>query len=190
MKRANQITHRGVSGVQSRFSVLQARILATVMIVLWPTIPSAILVEYSIPNGMIEAVDVGGIPAYRLPIPLAVVSSQLRDARHFEAWLEFTAATTSERTGDISVCASETPFNENLDQVQTRFYKNKLVSNTEADRIRIEIASIVIGALNEGYESVDIIVGQFAIDSPGGVRIWPPGEGGGPWRIVLSVKER
>jgi hypothetical protein len=160
------------------------------MLVLFAATSPAILVEHSIPDGMIEAIEVGGVPAYRIRMPLVVVSSHLWDARHFEAWLEFTAATTSERTGDISVYASETPFNENFDQVQTQFYKNKLVPNTEADRVRIEIASIVTGALNEGYESVDILIGQFAQDSPAGVRVWPPGEGGEPWSIILSVKER
>ena len=188
MKRANRIDRKGKSCHQSGFSALQAHILAAAILVLFAAISPATLVEHSIPNGMIEAVEVDGVTAYRIRVPLAVVSSQLRDARHFEAWLEFTAAATSERTGDISVYASETPFNENLDQVQTRFYKNKLVSSTEADRIRIEIASILIGALNEGYESVDIVMGQFANDSPGGVRVWPPGEGGKPWKMVLSVK--
>ncbi len=188
MKRANRIDRKSECRYPSRFSVLQALILAATVLVLSPATSPAVLVEHSIPNGMIEAVEVDGVTAYRIRVPLVAVSSQLRDARHFEAWLEFTAAATSERSGDISVYASETPFNENLDQVQTRFYKNKLVSNAEADRIRIEIASIVIGALNEGYESVDIIIGQFSNDSPGGVRIWPPGEGGEPWKIVLSVK--
>jgi hypothetical protein len=153
MSIANETHQKSGRRFHSWFVVRPTLILASAIILILPSVSLAIIIHHSIPDGFIEAIEVNESTAYRIRLPLGVVTPHLQNTRHFDAWIEFIAAATSGDVGDITMYACETPCAENPDQIRAEFFKVKLISNTEVDRVRIEILSIILGAINEGYES-------------------------------------
>ncbi|MBC8367232.1 hypothetical protein H8E52_07470 [bacterium] len=161
-------------------------LLVVVLTTFLPRVSLGVVTEHIIPDRIIESVEISGLLAYRIRLPLEAVTSHLQNADRFDAWLEFTAARITEDTGSLSIYACESPCGDSPDQISTGFYKVKLIEHAAAEKVRVEIKSIVLGSIKADYASVDIIIGQFSEDLTGEVRIWAPGEGGEKWKIILS----